>query len=124
MSTSSKPRISQVLLKPKLEYHVSQRHPTSALSSSRFQSHSHACSLHDVSDTHECPIDAKNVVQGMSHQEHGTQGSDDLTPNPAESIHQCSSSMAWPRYDPEDVGWMGHRATARVCRRTLGQSQS
>lgn len=45
-------------------------------------------------------------------------------PTPAESIRHCSFGLAWPRYDPEDVDWMGHRATARVCRRTLGQSQS
>lgn len=50
--------------RPKLELHVNRRHPTSALCSSRLQSHSHACSLDDVSDTHEWPIDVKNVMRG------------------------------------------------------------
>lgn len=84
--------------RPKLELHVNWRHPTSALFSTRPWSHSHGCSLDDVSDTHEWPIDAKNVMQRMSHWEHGAKDSVDPTPVTLPNPYTTAASV-WPGPD-------------------------
>lgn len=81
---------------PELELYMLTEDIRSVPPTTRLPSHSHACSPDDVSDTHEWPIDAKNVMHRMSHWEHG--GGARRTaltrrPNPAQSTHHYGFSL-------------------------------